>query len=94
MLTSEQVIKSFESHENLRKPCLLYWDKIGKEVSELVNNIKTKPKLYKDDYGYYLGLFGSLQEMGINNDIAAYLLLKADGNFNGIIETYKMLRGI
>ena len=94
MLTSEQVIKSFESHKKLREPCLLYWDKIGKEVTELVNNIKTKPKLYQNDYGYYLGLFGSLKDMGINYDVASYLLLKAGVNFNGIIETYKMLRGI
>ena len=94
MLTSAKVIKSFESHEKLREPCLLYWNKFGKEVTELVNNIKTKPKLYQNDYGYYLGLFGSLQEMGINNDLASYLLLKAGGNFNGIIETYKMLKGI
>ena len=91
--TPETIIKAVEDHPVTGKLAVIYWDKIGSEITELVENIKKKPKLYQNDYGHYLALLTSLKKSGLSYQISSYLLIKAGGNYLGVIDAYKILVG-
>ena len=93
MNTPEAMIKAVEDHPVTGELAVIYWDKIGSEITELVENIKKKPKLYQNDYGHYLALLTSLKESGLSYQISSYLLIKAGGNYLGVIDAYKILVG-
>ena len=91
--TPETIIKTVEDHPVAGKLAVIYWDKIGSEITELVKNVDRKPKIYQNDYGHYLALLTSLKESGLSYQISSYLLIKAGGNYLGIIDAYKILVG-
>ncbi len=87
------IMGSVEKNLKTRDLANKYWELIGKEVTQLVNELKSKPKLYQNDYGYYLQLFGSLEETKISKSILAYLMIKAGANHIGVMDAYQILNG-
>jgi len=91
--TPQTIIATIENHPKTGKLAKMYWKKIGPEITELVENIKKKPKLYQNDYGYYMQLIITLKESGLSLQLATYLLIRAGGNHIGIISAYKLITG-
>ena len=69
-----------------------YWELIGSELIEMVKNVEKKPLTTKNHYGNYMHLLSVLIDEGINIDIAKALLIKANGNVDGINDAYKCIR--
>ena len=68
-----------------------YWELIGTEIIEMVKNVEKKPLTTKNHYGNYMHLLSVLIDGGINIKIARALLIKADGNVDGINDAYKCI---
>ena len=69
-----------------------YWELIGSELIEMVKNVEKKPLTTKNHYGNYMHLLSVLIDEGINIDIAKALLIKANGNVDGINDAYNCIR--
>ncbi len=68
-----------------------YWSLIGTELIEMVKNVENKPLTTKNHYGNYMHLLSVLVGEGIEIKIARALLIKADGNVDGINDAYKCI---
>ena len=68
-----------------------YWSLIGKDLKQLVKSAHSKPKIYQNNYGYYLGLVTSLNESGIYGSLAGMLLILAGADPEGIKSAFKII---
>ena len=70
-----------------------YWDLIGNDLKQLVKSAHSKPKIYQNNYGYYLGLLTQLKESGIYTSTSAMLLILAGADVDGIKAAVKIIKG-
>ena len=68
-----------------------YWDAIGSELVQMVQDIENKPLTTQNHYGNYMHLLTVLIGEGMDKSVCALLLLKANANPQGVKSALKCL---
>ena len=95
MIIIDKMINDLNLTENDKKTAKKvlnkYWSLIGKDLKQLVKSAHSKPKIYQNNYGYYLGLITNLNEAGIYGSLAGMLLILAGADPKGIKSAFKII---
>jgi len=89
--TPKELIDAVESNKQFGEIAKKYWVLLEDEITDIIESINQKPKLYQNGYGHYMSALDSLKKSGVALSLGSYLLIKGGGNHIGILDALKLM---